>query len=478
LIRIRGESPEPQKHTPHTKNGAEKAAAPPEGSPRGTAKPDKEKFVKIQTTKILRGTAAALCAIALTMMAACGGGGGGSSAASSSTSSTGGSPSTTGSGGASSNSVGNNGVVVTVAPSVNNTLNMPEVSITLCAPGSTTNCQTIDNILVDTGSTGLRVASAAINPTLLSALPHETVGGQNLDYCQQFLDGYTWGSMRTGAVTIGPKSTASMPLQIFGDLDSTTPAPADCSDNSSSEDTPQTFYSNGVIGVSSLLQDCGSQCASYVIPATYYVCPNGACAGSTAPLAQQGQNVASVFSSDNNGVVLSLPAIPQVGQASATGTLYFGVATQSDNMMDGASILQQSALYNTLSVSYKGQTYADSFIDSGSDVYFLNDPTTSRCVGNLAAFYCPTATVSNPATFTTVSGGSVVANLVIGNAESLFDANPSFLAFNDIADSNASAGSIDFGLPFFYGRNVAVVVEGASALGSAGPFTAFTGTGS
>jgi hypothetical protein len=37
----------------------------------------------------------------------------------------------------------------------------------------------------------------------------------------------------------------------------------------------------------------------------------------------------------------------------------------------------------------------------------------------------------------------------------------------------ASIGSaIDFGLPFFYGRLVAVLNEGQSALGQQGPFTA------
>ena len=40
------------------------------------------------------------------------------------------------------------------------------VAVTLCTPGSTTNCQTIDGISVDTGSSGLRVLSSALTLSL------------------------------------------------------------------------------------------------------------------------------------------------------------------------------------------------------------------------------------------------------------------------------------------------------------------------
>src|ERR1700735_4765928 len=52
--------------------------------------------------------------------------------------------------------------------------NAPFVSVTLCAPGSTTNCQTIDHVLVDTGSVGLRVLQSVLTPSLLAAMPNES----------------------------------------------------------------------------------------------------------------------------------------------------------------------------------------------------------------------------------------------------------------------------------------------------------------
>src|SRR6185437_10849196 len=42
------------------------------------------------------------------------------------------------------------------------TLNQPCTSVTICLPGSTTQCQTIPDILVDTGSYGLRVFASAL----------------------------------------------------------------------------------------------------------------------------------------------------------------------------------------------------------------------------------------------------------------------------------------------------------------------------
>src|SRR5258708_7516206 len=93
------------------------------------------------------------------LLAACGGGGGDSG--SSSVSSSGGS----GSGGSGSSSTPNaqpiastasNTVPITVGPGAQHFVNIPNVSVTVCAPGTNT-CQTINNIQLDTGSYGLRL---------------------------------------------------------------------------------------------------------------------------------------------------------------------------------------------------------------------------------------------------------------------------------------------------------------------------------
>jgi hypothetical protein len=417
--------------------------------------------------RLRNGLAGALCAAALAALAACGGGGGGGSSSGSGGNSGGGSTSA-------------NSMAVQIEQGTGAGGNILQASVTICAPG-TSNCQTIDHVLVDTGSTGVRLAASALNASLLSALPQEVVSGNALDACQQFLDGYTWGTMRTADVTLGPKSAGSVPVQIFGDSAAGS-APSTCSDSGTltSENTPATFGTNGVIGLSGFLQDCGSACAFSAISATYYTCTaSGTCQSVSVPTAQQATNVASLFAQDNNGVVIALPSISNNGQATASGTLYFGVGTQTNNAMSGATVLQTNSSSLSVTATYKGSQYADSFIDSGSNFLFLTDSSIPQCTGVYAGFYCPTSTLALTAGFATVSGGTLNENISIANAQSLFSANTSFLAFNDIAatggSSGVSSGAIDFGIPFFYDRQIGVVVENATALGQTGPFNAIAG---
>ncbi|HVI07666.1 MAG TPA: DUF3443 family protein, partial [Candidatus Binatia bacterium] len=66
-------------------------------------------------------------------------------------------------------------------------------SVTLCAPG-TSNCQTIDGVLVDTGSSGLRILSSLITVPLT---PVNAPDGNPMVECFPFVSGYTWGAVET-----------------------------------------------------------------------------------------------------------------------------------------------------------------------------------------------------------------------------------------------------------------------------------------
>ncbi|WP_198088969.1 DUF3443 family protein [Variovorax sp. E3] len=422
---------------------------------------------------ILRTAWMVICAASLaTLVVACGGGGGGGGGA--------GAlpfvlpPSTPAPAPAPAASASNS-VPLTVSHGANtNGVNLPVVSIQLCAPGTGT-CQTIDNVLVDTGSTGLRIAAGALNSSLLTALPVETIGGASLNACEQFLDSYTWGTMRTADVTLGPKSAAAQPLQLLGDAAAGN-VPSACSDNGTlpAESTPAQLGVNGIVGVSAFVQDCGAACVQKAIAAKYYTCASGgACQGTAVPLAMQAQNLVANFAQDNNGVVLSLPAISAAGQGSTVGTLYFGVGTQSNNTMSGATVLKTNPQTLSISVSYKNANFPDSFLDSGSNFFFLNDSTIAQCATNgpYRGFYCPASPQDLSASFAAATGPALSQSFSIANAQSLFTSNPGVVAVNNVA-ATSSNSAIDFGLPFFYGRLVGVVNEGKSALGQQGPFTA------
>ena len=54
-------------------------------------------------------------------------------------------------------------ITVNAGPA-NNYANGLFTSVTICVPGSASNCQTIDGVLVDTGSSGLRILSSVADP--------------------------------------------------------------------------------------------------------------------------------------------------------------------------------------------------------------------------------------------------------------------------------------------------------------------------
>src|ERR1700729_1586226 len=118
------------------------------------------------------------------LLAACGGGGdsGGNSGSGSGSGSGGNSGNTSPiSNGPSAQPIGAtaaNTVPITVGPGAQNFVNIPNVSVTVFAPG-TSNCQTIDNIQLDTGSYGLRLANDAASK-IVGSLPinQSTSGGQ------------------------------------------------------------------------------------------------------------------------------------------------------------------------------------------------------------------------------------------------------------------------------------------------------------
>ena len=366
-------------------------------------------------------------------------------------------------------------MIVNAGPSgagSNATFNIPYVSVTICAPG-TTNCETIPDIEVDTGSYGLRIiASAVTNSAVLSALPLETstVGGA-LAECTQFGDGIAWGSMRTADMTIASEKASNLPIQIIGDPNYPE-IPSDCTSHGSPEDTVALFGANGIIGVGPFLTDCPA-CANTTQYNIYFSCPvgGGACNDVEAPVTQQATNPVAKFATDNTGVIVELPPVADAGAASATGALVFGIGTESNNTLGSASVLTTDDT-GDFTITYKNVAYAQSFIDSGSNFTFFNDASIASCGTAPNQYFCPSSELSLSATPT---GLNNVAKAVSFNVTNIANLSGTFTAFDNVAapELAGSSQSFDFGLPFFYGRNVFVAIENASTSGGVGPFIAF-----
>jgi len=353
-------------------------------------------------------------------------------------------------------------------------------TVTVCVPGSATNCQTIGGILVDTGSSGLRLLSSQVNGALTLGLPAiYPSGGQSSTYplgeCAQSADlSYTWGSLRRADVHLAGDMAHSVPVNVMGDPDMP-PAPPDCASSGADNDSLQALGANGILGVGTLQQDCGTACASggSPPPAAYYECPFGAaCASTFVSLADQVQNPVALFATDNNGIILRLPDVTSA-QTGAAGTLAFGIGTQSNNALGSAKVFRVDGAGNFLQpLVYDGNAFAVSFIDSGSNGIFFNSSGMIPVCRDYRSFYCPASPLSLSATVQDINNGSDTVTFGVANADQLL-ANPNASVLPDLAGPNIGFQTFDFGLPFFFGRSVYVGIASKQTSAATGPFWAF-----
>jgi hypothetical protein len=371
-------------------------------------------------------------------------------------------------------------------------------SVTVCQPG-TTSCATIDGILVDTGSVGLRLLKSQVSSI---ALTQSQIGADALVECYPFVDSYMWGPVATADIKISGETASSAPVMLIDD--STTPSfavPTSCSSYGGTSMPPANTLADlgayGILGIGSTPQDCGTYCAQAAstqvdssgdFVGLYYDCSSSAsCTGTAATVTAQVPNAVTRFTTDNNGTVISMPAVGSGGSATLTGALYFGIGTQTNNTMPStATVMTLDATYEQfITTTYKtvaGQTTTntESYIDSGSNGFFFVDSGIPTCPNTTSDpygsdWFCPSSTLSLSATNLGANGNTSTASFSVANANTLFTTG-------DTALSNlggpGTTGTFDWGLPFFYGRAVYNGIQGSSAANTsgtsfAGPFVAY-----
>jgi hypothetical protein len=234
------------------------------------------------------------------------------------------------------------------------------------------------------------------------------------------------------------------------------------------------FGANGVLGVGPFLYDCGTTCATSAIAGAYYSCSGTTCTATMVPVADQVQSVIAKFSSDNNGIIIDMPQVAAGGALSVSGTMTFGIDTQSDNASGSETVITLDN-FAEFSATFLNQTLAQSFIDSGTNGTYFSDVNLANCTqSGITSFFCPASTQSLSATITGANSMSTMIDFNVGDAAQMLQANPNFTAFPDLAGSYpANTPTLDFGLPFFYGRRVAVAMEGKVTAVGTGPYVAF-----
>jgi hypothetical protein len=441
--------------------------------------------------------------------------------------------------------------------------NSVSTTVTVCVPNTTT-CTTIPDVLVDTGSAGLRLlSSGAINVTGAQVgslgLPQVTdpATGFPVWECVVYGDlSYTWGTLNMATVQVsgetgsqipasaGGTANAGIPIQVISTATPPegiiyegaayynpctyyeTSTGAEEPTNGANDSTVATAGWNGILGVGRSPQDCSfgdvNYCTSLSTTSGQYLEYDSAGVsyeGSTfyyvvepSPLNLQVWNPVSTLPVDNNGVELAFPSstspVGATGAASLTGTLYFGIGTESNNAIPASATTYgmncESDLYEA---TFNGVNYFDVdnesdcaaentvVIDSGSSILFFLDPTaltaafpgvTFATCESGSGFYCPSSTLNltgnlgltlygyNPAG----AGGPGTpgtVSLSIADADTLFTANPSYTVFSNLAGPSIASGesplddSIDLGLPFFFNQPNGGIFVGISGTSSTYP---------
>ncbi len=410
------------------------------------------------------------------LLPGCGGGGGSSSSSSSSNS---------------SSSQLANVLLLTVNgstcdSSIGPYINEPCVSVTVCTPG-TSACVTINGILLDTGSYGLRIFKQALGSVPLTQV---TSGSGSLAECVQYADGTSdWGPVQMANVILGNEQAVQVPIQVIESTFGAIPASCGPSGGYTPDQSPSDTGFNGILGVGPFVQDCGSTCVNSSV-GQYYTCLGSNCSGTTVPLSNQVSNPVASLPTDNNGLIVEIPTVAAGGAASVSGSLVLGIGTQSNNSPSGVTVysVDQNGEFTT---TFSGVTYADvppdfsgSFIDTGSNGLYFPTPTSGTyngelpdCNGDNAGFFCPPVTNSNPDGVTSLSAaitgasGSPTGTVTfsIGNFSTLIRTGN-----NVFSNIGGNSPGFDWGLPFYFGRNVFIGIEGTprSSLGT-GPYFAF-----
>ncbi len=386
-------------------------------------------------------------------------------------------------------------------------INVPYVTVTVCRPGassgSTVDCVLIDHVLLDTGSYGLRVLKSKVDGLGLGlGLPAIAVAADastntpagNAAECYPFVLGAVWGPLAKADVRIGEELAPAQTIQLIDDSNPPVTPPQDCiaAAQGALLSSVSELQANGILGIGMVDVDCGITCETntyFGMHAVYYSCPTGGapCMPAGLPMASQVQNPVAGFVDysngrpNNNGTMITMPALPKLGANVAKGRLVFGIGTQSNNQIPLTANMYQvernpaSPNYLYITVQVAGNSFPQSYIDSGSNAMFFDDLTLSRkcdvSAGQQGNWYCPTDIWRQTATVIDAFGTQGTFNLAIDNADALFNVGATALATLG-GSAGQPAETFAMGMPFYYGRQVFTSIWG-QALSPNGPWYAF-----
>ena len=377
-------------------------------------------------------------------------------------------------------------VVVEQFNAANPVPNRPYVTVTVCDGAN--QCQDIDHVLLDTGSSGLRLMPGVLNIQLPG---QQTASGAQTAECVQYGAGYFWGAQRLATLRLAGEIATAIPITVAGDSSIPSSAPPGCVATGPNAISGQPEF-KGILGIGPQAYDCGPFCSQSTDAQMYFSCTGGAsgsCKPITMPVADQTPNPIIKFLSDNNGSILSFPA---AAQASGTllGSLIFGIGTQANNQLAGRNVYQpvvDNMPFPALGANIDGVA-SFAFLDSGTNAYAISQGGTpgilnrspftqaisgTAVCGQAGGPYCPSQPVSLQIRLNSLLGTpSTYQSIQLANPAQALQDNLAVvpgLAFQD----NPFPGYSALGLPFYFGRSVMTAIDGVGTPYGVGPYWAF-----
>ncbi len=329
------------------------------------------------------------------------------------------------------------------------------VNVTVCEP-NTERCATIDDVMIDTGSTGLRLEASAV-PTWMRLPAFVRADGKPLAECLRFVHDTAWGTLNRADVRLGGLTARSLPLQVIDDVFGAQPPTCPRSDVRPT--------SNGTLGVGQHLFDCQGSCEQRAdVPGVFVQDGTGwsPVEGAVEPSSRL-PNPVRYLPGHDNGIVIELPSPPDGGAREVAGTLTFGVV--ADNRGDASKILRLDKAGRFTTV-LDGRRFPTSYIDSGTDTYVFDDDRLPRCP-DMAWAYCAQPRRFLGAELVGLDGARTSVTFAVGNYQARREQAAG--ASDDVAEAaEVESTTFVWGAPFFLGRRTSLVLDGEGVTGAPG----------
>lgn len=336
--------------------------------------------------------------------------------------------------------------------------NRMTIGVTLCPVGATdrTRCRAIPHVMVDTGSTGLRIQATAIRGSVHDFAPALSRQNRPLVECQKFVGvhNYAWGSIRRADVYIGTEVVHDLAVEFVNDPDYR--APRSCRSNS-------TVTSNGTLGIGWRRIDA----------LTFQAYGSS---GNPTLNAQNDDNhlhnPVAMLATHNNGEVFDFPALKD-GDTSVPGTITFGVDTDASNTIPASASYVPLDRNGHFTTTLFKRSYPDSYIDSGTTDLTFASTQIRKCPGTIAtnSYFNPSNTYfaatlhENPGALPAdgTRDPDVAIRFLIADQPTSCNAHPPDVGYT--ATGTKAPDLFVWGAPFFIGRRV-FLVQGRNAGGS------------